>query len=105
MIEQKFSLWTQTEIMQRLESANIANARVNEIQDLWQHPQLQARQRWIEVDSPVGKIPTLKPVGLSNAGDFTVQAIPSLGQHTLSILNELDFNPEYIQSLELEGII
>ena len=91
--------------MQRLESANIANARVNEIQDLWQHPQLQARQRWIEVDSPVGKIPTLKPVGLSNAGDFTVQAIPSLGQHTLSILNELDFNPEYIQSLELEGII
>ena len=105
MIEQKFSLWTQTEIMQRLESANIANARVNEIQDLWQHPHLQARQRWIEVDSPVGKIPTLKPVGLSNAGDFTVQAIPSLGQHTLSILNELDFNPEYIQSLELEGII
>lgn len=105
MIEQKFNLWSQTEIMQRLESANIANARVNQVQDLWQHPQLQARQRWIEVDSPVGKIPTLKPVGLSNAEDFTVQAIPSLGQHTLSILNELDFNSEYIQSLELEGII
>lgn len=105
MIEQKFSLWTQAEIMQRLESANIANARVNEVQDLWQHPQLQARQRWIEVDSPVGKIPTLKPVGLSNAADFTIQAIPSLGQHTHSILNELNFSPEYIQSLALEGII
>ncbi|WP_180007399.1 CaiB/BaiF CoA-transferase family protein [Acinetobacter sp. YH16057] len=105
MIEQKFSLWSQAEIMQRLENANIANARVNEVQDLWQHPQLQARQRWIEVDSPVGKIPTLKPVGLSNAEDFTVQAIPSLGQHTQSILNELDFSPEYIQSLILAGVI
>lgn len=105
IIEQNFSQWSQAEIMQRLESAHIANARVNEIQDLWQHPQLQARQRWIEVDSPVGKIPTLKPVGLSDVEDFTVQAIPSLGQHTHSILNELDLSPEYIQSLVLKGII
>ncbi|UUS64532.1 MULTISPECIES: CaiB/BaiF CoA-transferase family protein [unclassified Acinetobacter] len=105
MIEQKFSQWSQAEIMQRLESANIANARVNQVQDLWQHPQLQARQRWIEVDSPVGKIPTLKPVGLSNTEDFTVKGIPSLGQHTHSILKELAFSPEYIQSLSVEGII
>ncbi|WP_180115483.1 MULTISPECIES: CaiB/BaiF CoA-transferase family protein [unclassified Acinetobacter] len=105
MIEKKFSQWSQAEIMQRLESANIANARVNQVQDLWQHPQLQARQRWIEVDSPVGKIPTLKPVGLSNTEDFTVKGIPSLGQHTHSILKELEFSPEYIQSLSVEGII
>lgn len=34
IIEQKFELWTQSEICQRLENARIANAHVNEIQDL-----------------------------------------------------------------------
>lgn len=105
IIEQKFELWTQSEICQRLENAKIANACVNEIQDLWQHPQLKARQRWIDVDSPVGKIPTLKPVGLTNTEDFIIQAIPSLGQHTMTILSELNFSTEAIQELADGGII
>ncbi|MGE8540608.1 CaiB/BaiF CoA transferase family protein [Acinetobacter sp. ANC 3813] len=105
IIEQKFELWTQSEICQRLENAKIANARVNDVQDLWQHPQLKARQRWIEVDSPVGKIPTLKPVGLTHADDYAIQAVPSLGQHTQSILGELNYSTEAIQKLAEDGII
>lgn len=105
IIEQKFELWTQSEICQRLENARIANAHVNEIQDLWQHPQLQARQRWIDVDSPVGKIPTLKPVGLTDADDFAIQAVPSLGQHTQAILSELNYSTEAIQKLADDGVI
>lgn len=105
IIEKKFQQWDQINILERLEQAKIANARVNEIQDLWQHPQLKARQRWIEVDSPVGKIPTLKPVGLANPEDFSVQAVPSLGQHSHAILSELNYSPEYIKNLMSEGII
>ncbi|NNH86431.1 hypothetical protein HLH13_01625 [Acinetobacter sp. ANC 4279] len=48
----------QHEILERLEKEKVANASVNEFQDIWEHPQLKARQRWIEVDSPIGKIPT-----------------------------------------------
>jgi itaconate CoA-transferase len=105
IIEQKFELWTQSEICQRLENAKIANAYVNDIQDLWQHPQLKARQRWIEVDSPVGKIPALKPVGLTDENDFKVQAIPHLGQHNQTILSELNYSTEAIQQLADDGII
>jgi itaconate CoA-transferase len=105
IIEQKFELWTQSEICQRLENAKIANAYVNDIQDLWQHPQLKARQRWIEVDSPVGKIPALKPVGLTDENDFKIQAIPYLGQHNQTILSELNYSTEAIQQLADDGII
>ncbi|MBN8495161.1 MAG: CoA transferase, partial [Burkholderiales bacterium] len=49
------------QVMQRLDEAQIANAQLNTMQQLWQHPQLQARQRWREVGSPVGPLPALLP--------------------------------------------
>lgn len=105
IIEKKFQQWDQYEILRRLEIAKIANARVNEVQDLWQHPQLKARQRWVDVDSPVGKIPTLKPVGLKHTEDFVVNPIPQLGEHSHSILNELGYSISDIQAFETQGII
>ncbi len=48
------------QVVARLESAQIANARVNQMKDVWAHPQLHARQRWVDVPSPVGMLSTLK---------------------------------------------
>ncbi len=73
---------TQTEVIARLDKAKIANASVNEMTDVWNHPQLQARQRWVDVDTPIGKVPTLKPVGLKDSNDFVINPVPSLGQHS-----------------------
>jgi len=50
--------------------------------DLWAHPQLKARQRWVEVDTPNGKLPALLPPGQSDAFDYT------MGEHTQQILTE-----------------
>ncbi|WP_425918783.1 CaiB/BaiF CoA transferase family protein [Acinetobacter sp. TSRC1-2] len=91
IILQVFSHYTQNEIILRLEQAKIANANVNTLADVWNHPQLKARQRWTEVDTPVGKIPTLKPVGSSHSDDFQLTKVPALGEHTESILKELGF--------------
>lgn len=105
IIEKAFSQWNQTEILSRLEQANIANARVNEIQEVWQHPQLQARQRWVEVDSPIGIVPALKPVGLTHKDDFVINPIPDLGQHSKEILTELGYDLDVIQAWSAQGII
>jgi crotonobetainyl-CoA:carnitine CoA-transferase CaiB-like acyl-CoA transferase len=56
---------------------------------LWQHPQLQARERWREVESPAGTIPALLPPGRQSAFDYRMDAIPAVGAHTESILRSL----------------
>ena len=105
IIVQNFNQLTQAEVIVRLEKAKIANASVNEMQDVWNHPQLQARQRWIEVDTPIGKVPALKPVGLKDEKDFVIQGVPSLGQNSGQILKELGYEPEAIQNLMDQAII
>ena len=87
------------QVVERLDAAGIANARVNDMADLWAHPQLQARQRWREVDSPVGPIPALLPPGVNSAYDYRMDAVPAVGQHNQAILSELGWSPEQIAQL------
>jgi len=47
-IEGCFSNLKRQEVINRLEEASIANANLNEVSDLFDHPQLQARNRWVE---------------------------------------------------------
>jgi len=79
------------EVIARLDAAGIANAEVNDMRSVWQHPQLHARNRWTEVDSPAGKIPALLPPGLPSSFSPRMDPIPSIGQHTEAILRELGF--------------
>src|SRR3954462_2831235 len=44
------------QIVDRLDEAQIGNARMNYKREVWQHAQLTARDRWRDVDTPVGKI-------------------------------------------------
>lgn len=105
IIVESFKQLTQVQIIERLDQAKIANASVNEMSDVWNHPQLQARQRWLEVDSPIGKIPTLKPVGIKDQDDFMIKAIPDLGEHTQSILRELGYDSNSIETLVKDSVI
>ncbi|MBW4953653.1 hypothetical protein, partial [Klebsiella pneumoniae] len=77
-----------------------ANARVNDMADLWAHPQLAARQRWSDVDSPVGRIPALLPPGVNSAFDYRMDAVPAVGQHNAAILAELGWSAEQIDALQ-----
>lgn len=100
-----FNSLTQTQVIERLEKAKIANASVNEMHDVWKHPQLKARNRWVEVDTPIGKVPTLKPVGLKSEGDFVIKAVPDLGQQSVDILKELGYDSNSIEALSLNSVI
>ena len=84
-----FSRLTTEQVVARLDEAQIANARMNDMADLWAHPQLKARERWTMVGSPAGDIPALLPPGRSNAFDYRMDPVPAVGQHTDALLREL----------------
>jgi crotonobetainyl-CoA:carnitine CoA-transferase CaiB-like acyl-CoA transferase len=100
-----FSTLSSEQLLARLDAAQIANARMNDMAGLWAHPQLQARQRWRTVGSPAGDIPALLPPGRSSAFEYRMDAVPSVGQHTEAILRELGQGVEAIASLRAAGAI
>jgi crotonobetainyl-CoA:carnitine CoA-transferase CaiB-like acyl-CoA transferase len=104
LIVEAFAPLTAAQVVQRLEQAQIANARVNTMAEVWAHPQLQARGRWREVDSPVGPLPALLPPGTWNEGP-RMDAIPALGQHTDAILAELGLGADAIAALRADGAV
>ncbi len=57
IINEVFSQLTSEEVIERLDHARIANSRVNDMHDVWAHPQLKARNRWVEIDTPAGRSP------------------------------------------------
>jgi itaconate CoA-transferase len=77
------------QVEQRLDQAQIANARMNDMAGLWSHPQLKARERWRQVGSPAGDIPALLPPGRNDSFDYRMDAVPAVGEHTQAILQEL----------------
>jgi crotonobetainyl-CoA:carnitine CoA-transferase CaiB-like acyl-CoA transferase len=97
-----FGKLTTEQVVQRLDEAQIANARMNDMAGLWAHPQLKARQRWTSVGSPAGDIPALLPPGRSNAFDYRMDPVPAVGQHTDAILRELGWNADQIRALHTE---
>ena len=105
IILQTFQKLTSSAVVALLDAAQIANARVNNMEELWQHPQLAARGRWATVDSPVGSLPALRPPGCSDAFDYRMDAIPGLGEHTGAILHELGYSDADIAALRAEGAV
>ena len=105
IIVEAFAGLSTEQVIARLDEAQIANARMNDMQDVWNHPQLQARGRWTEVDTPTGPIPALLPPGGTDAFRARMDAVPGLGQHTDSILTELGWDLSDIQALRTAGAI
>jgi len=102
IVVEVFSRLTAAEVLALLDRAQIANARVNDMRDLWEHPQLQARSRWMDVATPEGKVPALLPPGMTDAN---MGPVPALGQHTDAILAELGYQPGEIACLRAEGAV
>jgi len=98
IIVEAFAPLTAPMLVERLETAQIANARVNTMQELWEHPQLKARDRWREVGSPAGPLPAMLPPGSWHEGP-RLDPVPALGEHTDPILGELGFGAAEIRAL------
>ena len=85
--------------MERLDAAGIANARLNSPDEVWDHPQLRARNRWRKLDSPVGPIPALLPPGSWDEQAPRMDRIPALGEHTEAILSSMGYDSRRIATL------
>jgi itaconate CoA-transferase len=96
---------TTQEIIARLEDAQIAYARLNSVQEFVDHPQLAARDRWRDVDSPVGPLRALIPPVTMEGVEPVMGAIPALGEHTDAILQELGFDTATITAWRRAKII
>ena len=93
------------EVLRRLETASIANARVNSIGEYLQHPQLAARDCWREIDSPSGPIRALVPPVKLQDVEPAMGPVPALGQHSKAILGELAFDQATIARWAETGVI
>jgi len=105
LIAQAFSTLTAAQIVERLDAAQIGNARMNDMREVWDHAQLAARKRWADVDTPVGKIRAMRPPGMPEDFDPRMDPIPAIGQHTEAILGELGYDAVAIEGLRKGGVI
>ena len=90
IIEEVFSSMKADVVLEKLQTAGIANAKLNDMAGLWAHPQLKARDRWAQVQSPNGLIPALKPAGAAETSDVRMDPIPAVGEHNEAIFKEFD---------------
>ena len=100
-----FAALTAEQIIERLDDAPIACARLNDMHELWDHAQLRARDRWASVASPVGEVRAPLPPGVSSAWEARMDAIPALGEHTRAILTELGYAADAVDALATEKAI
>ena len=104
-IDRTFSKLKAAEILARLDKADIANAKLNSMQELWDHPQLEARERWREVGTPAGSIEAMKPPFNLDGFEPRMDAVPALGAHSRAILLELGFSSTEVEKMSQEKII
>jgi itaconate CoA-transferase len=94
-----FSGLTYDEVVVRLDDAKIGNAAMNDMQQVWDHAQLKARNRWEEIDTPLGKIKAMLPPGMPDSFEPRMDPVPAVGEHTDAILGELGYSDSDVQRL------
>jgi len=105
VIEEVFAPLRLDEVAARLERAQIAYARMNSVREVLAHPQLATRDRWAEIASEAGPLRAVKPPVTIDDVQPVMGGVPSLGQHTGAILEELGFDRETVAGWRKEGVI
>jgi crotonobetainyl-CoA:carnitine CoA-transferase CaiB-like acyl-CoA transferase len=96
---------TLSEARAAAEAAQLGHARLNTPTDVLDHPQLSARDRWQEIDSPGGPVMGLLPPPEVPEWDWRTDPIPALGEHTEPVLRELGYTDLEIGAMKEAGAI
>ncbi|MEY9866833.1 itaconate CoA-transferase [Peribacillus sp. B2I2] len=105
IIDSAFHKLNADQVIDLLEKAKIANARLNTVNDLVNHPQLRERNRWREVHSPVGTLKALLPPVTFEDLDVIMNPIPEVGEHTESVLKEFGIDTEKLQQSKKTDVL
>jgi crotonobetainyl-CoA:carnitine CoA-transferase CaiB-like acyl-CoA transferase len=95
---------TLTEVQAAADAAKLGHGRLNSLGDVLTHPQLFARGRWVEVESPVGPVTSLLPPVISPDWKLRTDPITALGRHTVDVLSWLGYSPAEIDDLLRAGV-
>ena len=105
LIEDYFAEMTSIDVVKKLDAAGIANGRLNEPSDVWEHIQLSARDRWREINAPGGPVRALLPPFTFTDVEAAMGDVPALGEHTDTVLRELGYAAAEIQALRAAGAV
>jgi itaconate CoA-transferase len=105
IVTASFAGRTGAQVIERLEAAGIANARMRSMEEFLDHPQLHARDRWREVDSPVGPIRALVPPFNISGVEPVMGRVPALGEHTDAILHEVGIAAATVAEWRRAGVV
>ena len=105
LIEDYFADMTSIDVVKKLDAAGIANGRLNEPTDVWEHVQFTARDRWREIGTPSGTVRALLPPFTFTDVEAAMGDVPALGQHTDAVLHELGYAPAEVHALHKAGAV
>ena len=90
-----------------LEAAGVPNGPINDVAQVFEEPQVKARNIKIELDHPVaGKMPLVaSPMRFSGTPIEHTLAPPTLGQHSEEVLRSLGKSEAEIAKLRADGIV
>jgi itaconate CoA-transferase len=92
-------------IVERLDAADIAHARLNTVGEFAAHPQLAARDRWRDINSPAGPLRALTPPVTLDGLEPVMGPVPAVGEHTDAILAELGYDGDTVARWRAGGIV
>jgi crotonobetainyl-CoA:carnitine CoA-transferase CaiB-like acyl-CoA transferase len=88
-IQDRLGMLSTRDAVALLDQAGVANAELRDMAGVASHPQLKARNRWIDVETPGGEISALRPPVSSESMGLFLGPVPSVGQHTDAIKQEV----------------
>jgi crotonobetainyl-CoA:carnitine CoA-transferase CaiB-like acyl-CoA transferase len=105
VIEDFFTTMPSLEVVKLLDDAGIANGRLNDSKDIWEHVQFAARDKWREINTEVGPVRAMLPPFTFTDEEAVMGDVPALGQHTEQILGELGYGANDITAMRNTGAI
>jgi itaconate CoA-transferase len=103
LIENFFKDMTSEEVAALLDRAGIANGRMNDPIDVWNHVQFSERDKWRTVQTEAGPVRALLPPFIFTDQEAAMGDVPSVGQHTEAVLAEIGISQERIAAMRAAG--
>lgn len=94
--------------LEKLSEAHVPCGPINNLEQVFADPQVQARGMVLEQDHPIaGKVKTVRnPLGFSSSALDYTQAPPTLGEHTVEVLSKLlSMGDDEIAALKRDGVV